>query len=1229
MKKRLISALLTLCILLSSFAVFSFTSYADEVTEEEEDNLVVLYNRNFEEGWDYDNGMSPSGSGKIDYRINYKSNYDFTYNYYLNFTPKDDLNGFLALNAGAAYAKQGEKQFIEFDVMGNEGCNVGGMIQTVSPGSGSDRFFLYLVSYKDGYLYVLDEKVCPASSSEWVHLGFILDYSYDSPTYPGSTVPQEFKVTAFCSALDEPIERIYSNGKGGCGVASWRIGCQARGNRAGHWFALDNLKIYSGVNDFTELDPAIHGYGTVVSTTREKTVEILGSSTGVEVPLEQKLRESLVMKVNVEYCLDNNTRTPIYTAEDGTVYGAPTRVDGRVMLPLERILEFFGYPYYLHPDGMSFDISTGESTTYMTVGRDTATVGGNRITLSVAPGFVTVGDQEYLGIALDDFAALFPGFHLVWDDMGLVVISEYENLLNREEHLNTMVSLMQKFVFDYATPETIYKMTEQTTENFTHPYLYADAEQFEQIIAGYNAQEGDPDYNEEYTRLIKARVNNGINNYKSRAELDEDGNYVRVKPTSVPVNPNDTPDGYDAAGGRLSVPSGFLQDLGFAAIVTGDVNYAKFAYDYIVYLGKWDHWGPGHFLNCADAAAPVAACMDFIHNIIEGLDDPDYDMDVLYEILWEDAVNMGYIAMQEKPCPWPSTLQSGGFVYHKKANNWNAVCTSGMVISALALMGYDKYAQQCCELISDNLYHLANYGMGQYVPDGSYCESPGYWAYGTNSMFKMCAALIPSTGSDFGYMDCWGIDKTCYFACHAESSDYKAFGYHDGSSATVDTSYFAFVANALSDDQLMGIIKSQIKNGKGTSLFDVLYYEFEDVQGDLDLQYHMVGIDGYTMRSSWDKGAIFVGILNGDNNAPHGQYDCGTWVYHSSGIIWFTELGADNYNIKSYFGNGNYYRISSEGNNVVMVVSDQKTLPYGQLEMAVGKIVETGSNEYGAYSIADNTEVYSKTVVSAKRGTLLTNDRKTTVIQDEISFDGIQSMYWFAHYDIGIVSDIKISTDKRTAYLEAVDAKGQIHTLRATIVSKVKNLRFSIMTAYDFVLDKTMTADAIKEISNGQEEYDRSSFMKLAIKAQDVLSFDCAVVIEEIDTKQEIEVGYTWTDMKDWAPARDNRDGLIQVDEKLRAIAKLSDIVASATRTERYRDDGTAYGASYKLYYRALTDLLYACESFKNSTNLPAAAQTAKEKSADWITEYDAHAKRCNDMVSGAGDMVRSAMFGF
>ena len=238
-------------------------------------------------------------------------------------------------------------------------------------------------------------------------------------------------------------------------------------------------------------------------------------------------------------------------------------------------------------------------------------------------------------------------------------------------------------------------------------------------------------------------------------------------------------------------------------------------------------------------------------------------------------------------------------------------------------------------------------------------------------------------------------------------------------------------------------------------------------------------------------------------------------------------------------------------------------------------------------------------------------------------------MYWFAHYDLGTVTDVTITADKRTAYLQAVDAKGQPHTLRATIVSKVKNLRFSIMTAYDFVLDKTMTAEEIKEISNGQEEYDRSSFMKLAIKAQDVLSFDCAVVIEEIDTKNEIEVGYTWTDMRYWAPTADTRDGLIETDEKLRSVAKLSDIVASATRTERYRDDGSAYTTSYKQYYRALTDLLYACESFKNSSSLPASAQTAKEKSADWITEYDAHAKRCNDMVSGAGDMVRSAMFGF
>ena len=141
-------------------------------------------------------------------------------------------------------------------------------------------------------------------------------------------------------------------------------------------------------------------------------------------------------------------------------------------------------------------------------------------------------------------------------------------------------------------------------------------------------------------------------------------------------------------------------------------------------------------------------------------------------------------------CEWPGIV--GGSKYYDRTNNWNAVCTSGMVIASLALIGdttdatglkfdtqkrnsnsgytttYDvplsqvggkptiheglaTYSDYSTKLIAMNLETLKQYGMDQsYVLDGSYVESPSYWSYGTNSLFKLVAALTSATGTDYG-----------------------------------------------------------------------------------------------------------------------------------------------------------------------------------------------------------------------------------------------------------------------------------------------------------------------------------------------------------------------------------------------------------------------------------------------------------------------------------------------
>ena len=92
-----------------------------------------------------------------------------------------------------------------------------------------------------------------------------------------------------------------------------------------------------------------------------------------------------------------------------------------ISVPLSLILDFIGYPFYEH--GGSYDITTGTSATYITIGRDTANVDGERIALTVAPGYLTNANGVSVPvIAAADFEAIFPGWNLMYDDMGLIVI---------------------------------------------------------------------------------------------------------------------------------------------------------------------------------------------------------------------------------------------------------------------------------------------------------------------------------------------------------------------------------------------------------------------------------------------------------------------------------------------------------------------------------------------------------------------------------------------------------------------------------------------------------------------------------------------------------------------------------------------------------------------------------------------------------------------------------------
>jgi hypothetical protein len=353
---------------------------------------------------------------------------------------------------------------------------------------------------------------------------------------------------------------------------------------------------------------------------------------------------------------------------------------------------------------------------------------------------------------------------------------------------------------------------------------------------------------------------------------------------------------------------------------------------------------------------------------------------------------------------------------------------------------------------------------------------------------------------------------------------------------------------------------------------------------DMPLQYHHVGIHGYTVRSSWERGAIFAGLLGGDNDDGHGHIDAGQWIYYSDGVRFIEDIGPDGYNTYNYFNNNHMYKTTTEGHNVIGVVSDQAKLPAGQERNSVSPVTAVYNNEHGAYAITDCTPAFGATLTYARRGMMITNDRNTVIIQDEISPNGAQEIYWFAHYNNNIVTNVTISDDGRTAYLRSTKSNitAQEHTCRMTIVSPLRRgIQFGLMDTYTFTLDKTMRPGD-SEAMGKQPEGDRSAYQKLYINLKDLSQFYFSVVLEVIDPDDPIPVGYSWTEMSEWEPYADTRGGtssgpVLEVTTRGNAVA--SELVGGVNRIDKLVEEATHF-EDIDTFYSAITNATYAVNRF-------------------------------------------------
>ena len=1248
---RILALILVMTSLLSMFVIFASAAEPAGTTggnqEEEEDTFKLIYNRSFDEGWDMLNGTDKS-SGNLDktrFDIDSEITLEGKYNYFCRLTLGTTENRFVQIN-GKKENKVGS--VVEFDFMTDDLTSLANPIIIHTKDKNNDTSTLTplnLLKIEENKVYILGdtEPAFTMVNETWYRMQIIFDYTEATLVEEGK-LAETFKLTIKYGPADgsspmkvlggEPREMVANSGNGIRLIRFQSTGGDK--DNLGNSICLDNIKYYEGVNELVNITKDM-GCGSAVNESYAITEQIKGDAGISGGPTD--LYSALAMKVGVNYCYANKTKAPIFTADDGTVYGAPVKQNGKAMVPLLTVIKYMGYEASVHPDGVYIDVPTGTTPAlHLIVGKSTANMGDKNIELSAAPAYATdKNGNSYVVIALDDIAKLFEGYYGDYDDMGFMVVGQHPDMLDRNTNLSTMVAIMKEFVFDYYTGESLYNDVKEHTNNFQHPYILTNAEQIRVAKEEYEAleqlaSEGKiADYSENFWKLRNYRsiIENANWAYSVYAKLDANGTYDTYNGLLLDEEYPDehngrarssgytlayayaSTGGYDE-GGRSPIANRtqLLEYMAQGYILTEDTKYLELCYEVAMKLSEWEHWGPGHFLNCADSSNDFAIYYDWTYQGYLKLAESgakrtngeEYSVKVLAEILARQGVHEGYLSTNGKIEHLSEVVGAGGASYSQRTNNWAAVCVGGMTVAALAVFdgnAGEVYLAEAKDMVGKNLKSLLAMGMDIYAPDGAYIEGPGYWNYGTNNYFRMCAALDTAAGTNYGLMDCWGIDTTCYYACHTEDNNSQYFPFHDGSVGSQDTSYFFYVADYFNDATLYDVRLNQINSGtKNGNILDMLYYpRNKDIAADaIQLDYYSANIDLFATRASWEKDALFASIIGGKNKVSHGQMDAGDFVYHNAGNIWVYDLGTENYNCTGFWPDATRYRfyvMKPEGNNTVAISTDPTNTPYGQILEGEAKAYNWGSNEHGSFVTYDMGNCLGKQVNSWERGMLLTNDRKTTVIQDQIDLANMQTVYWFAHYNINIVDGgVTISTDGRTAYMRdyiGTDEHGvkQYKTVRFTIVSDNKSFKFQIMNTYQFIHttgpEATYSPDVIASLG-GAKENDRSQYRKLAINSGNLLNFNVAVVIELIDNdsigkKTEPSVGYTFQNMSAWEPTADMRglesDQGDTVERRPTASVDLH-LLPTVSRIQVLEEDGTMLTEDIKFFFKDLADAYYA-----------------------------------------------------
>ncbi len=791
--------------------------------------------------------------------------------------------------------------------------------------------------------------------------------------------------------------------------------------------------------------------------------------------------------------------------------------------------------------------------------------------------------------------------------------------------------------------------------------------------------------------------------------------------------------GYDCGGARLSSSgsgASHAQLLLFAYWMTGQLDYARLAYDLLDVTGSWAHWGSAHALDFAEASYEYAVALDWIYDVVVEMSangetnykgDP-MDIKVLQQHLWEHGSGEDYVMSVLKAkthylrddTDKPGIVADTSSYYVDDQNNWGNVVNANTAAAAICLLDYtdpltadtnfsinylgdgvklpigSTYQSLCAEILELKFWCLHYYAAWSYVPDGVYPEAPGYWSYGTNEMMNLVTVLMQTVGHTYTLMDAPGYDKTFIYAASMETNlsgnTFVDFNYNDGGIGAMDTGYFFAAALSLNQPELVSLRLEHLRKSKGSNFTELFLFtdaidllnNSDVAKVELDIDYFGKQLDLFVTRSSWDEEMpLFAAIMAGQSSVNHGHLDNGGWVFYDRGHVWITDPGSEGYNVykdTDYPATSDwnaalktmnlrfryrYYRLSSEGHNVLILTGHQDTLPYGQNAQRntyahFMEIGDTGEfyygDENGSFVMYDMNPIYKSVSGAqytnyARRGMLLTNGRNTIVIQDEIQFANMEKFAWCAHANFAgeyYPDRYEISEDGKSIYLLA-ELEGKTAVCRMSIVMEYEDNRFGFevrdtdptigKTKGVYLLDSTLPYDSHLEYGNASQSV-RATLKNIIITPKNgteetsVRSLEMAVVMEtfdSIDDAKSAPISYEYTPMEKWETYEEGRydENFANKDQEMRKNPTTDDF-ATLIGNAGDIENGIMFNKVYEIHniYSILTDTNWIIKQLGGANTFTGAYYDSAVYVETITKRYESYVTQMNTKLNSAAEII-------